>query len=464
MASEVMDRPTAAALDDLTASLDALAGAGVDPVDVRDAVTLVREMEVIARRVRSVQLTVAERIDRRGLHRHDGHASIKVFVRHNARLSDAEAGRRAAALRCLRSLPAVREAFASGRVGSCHLDRIARAHANPRVRTALAELDTDLAVLAARLPYLEFDRKLSNWVRLTDEDGTRDANDRNHHHRNATLLQDPDLSWKLAARCGALTGARMRSILDAAIAAETALDWYKARAEHGDDTTAEHLPRTDAQRRFDALEHLFDLATTGLHAETGTTIDTSLVLDQRTFEREAARLAGATPTARDLDPEPTDHATATHATGTGPQDGGTDADAGPDLDLLVPGYRCHTATGHPLEPTEAVAAALLGHVRRVVGADGVVIDLGRRTRLFTGPARLSATLGHHHCYWPGCQVPLTRCQTDHLRPWATGGTTDPGNGAPACGRHNRLKEAGYTVHRSDDGRLHTHRPDGTEIT
>ncbi|HEX2576522.1 MAG TPA: HNH endonuclease signature motif containing protein [Aquihabitans sp.] len=102
--------------------------------------------------------------------------------------------------------------------------------------------------------------------------------------------------------------------------------------------------------------------------------------------------------------------------------------------------------------------------RVVIDADGVVVDMGRRRRLFTGPAQLAARLNATECYWPGCHVPTTSTQTDHLEPWTDGGTTDLTNAGPACARHNRLKHHGYTVHRDPAGTWHTHRPDGTEIT
>ena len=128
-------------------------------------------------------------------------------------------------------------------------------------------------------------------------------------------------------------------------------------------------------------------------------------------------------------------------------------------------YRCSTIDGYPVEPTETVANALIGHVRRVVmGSDGVVIDLGRKQQLFTGSARLAVFLQNDECFWPGCHVPVSACQADHTKPAAQGGCTCPGNGAPACGRHNRLKQHGYTVWRDPTGQWHTHRPDSTEIT
>ena len=149
MGSQVLDRGTAEALDRLAAAVDALLVAGVEPVDAPDASVVVREVEVQARRLASVQVELVSAIDHRGLHRVDGHASAKVLVRHVARLSNTEAARRAGAARAMRDLPAVREAFAAGRVGCGQVERIARAHANVRVRERLCAQDDALARLAA---------------------------------------------------------------------------------------------------------------------------------------------------------------------------------------------------------------------------------------------------------------------------------------------------------------------------
>ncbi|WCO67488.1 hypothetical protein PO878_01985 [Iamia majanohamensis] len=168
---------------------------------------------------------------------------------------------------------------------------------------------------------------------------------------------------------------------------------------------------------------------------------TNIVIDHHTFERMLARLTGVDPLLRGaFDPFPTGS------------------------------YRCSTLDGRPVEATIAVAQALVGHVRRVVvGADGVVVDMGRRRRLFTGAAALAVKLQQTTCYWPGCHTPVTACQCDHLRPWSIradgsgGGCTCPGNGGPGCGRHNHDKERGYRVRRDPTGAIHVYRPDGTEI-
>jgi hypothetical protein len=145
-------------------------------------------------------------------------------------------------------------------------------------------------------------------------------------------------------------------------------------------------------------------------------------------------------------------------------------DPGPD-DPWRPGYRCSTIDGVRLEPGEAVAVSLLGDIRRIItDAKGVVIDMGRRSRLYTGHARLAAQLPHTHCIWPGCHVKTSRCEIDHSTPWFPGRGGDPGegctcpdNGAPLCGRHNRHKQHGYRTRRDTTGKWITTRPDGTVL-
>ena len=102
----------------------------------------------------------------------------------------------------------------------------------------------------------------------------------------------------------------------------------------------------------------------------------------------------------------------------------------------------------------------------VVGSDGVVVNMGRKTRLFTGARRLAVMLADTTCTWPGCHTPNRHCQADHLDAFngPDRGPTNPANGGPACGRHNRFKEHGFTVRRDPHGHWHTYRPDGTEIT
>jgi hypothetical protein len=518
MGSVVLDPAVRVAIDQVAAGLEALQAAGVVPADAVDAVTVIREVEVLGRRVAAVQVRVLDEIDRAGLHRVDGHGSAKVMVRHVAHLSNTAAARRASSARALRALPEVAARFEAGRIGPCQVERIARAYANTRIRGSVVGKDRALARLAEMDSYLAFDAKVTEWVRRVDEDGTADANQRSHENRDATLVQDFDGSWTLAGGCASLDGMQLADIFSHFVDAETLTDWEKIRAELGDAATVEDLPRTPGQRRFDALFAIFQRAASAVEAGGGSQIVTNLVMDLETFERTARRFAGADPgpvddtldgeDATDGEPdldEPVDLDAILGPDPLGqqaqPMNRGGDPDntcdgappsgrgrsqaaetsasgfpsglAPTDADVAATGgrggrvgHRCSSLDGRPVDTREAVAAALVGDVRRVVvGADGVVIDLGRRRRLFTGAAQLAVRLSSIHCYWPGCNVPVTQCQTDHLIPWADrgGGSTNPGNGGPACGRHNRLKERGFSVLRDQTGGWHVTRPDGTKI-
>ena len=112
--------------------------------------------------------------------------------------------------------------------------------------------------------------------------------------------------------------------------------------------------------------------------------------------------------------------------------------------------RCHDADGDPVAPADAAAALLIGQLRRVVvDSKRVVIDLGRRSRLFTGSARTAAQLQYWRCTHPGCGVPTKHSQIDHANPWggAGRGTTTQNNAHIKCGHHNRFKQSGYTTWR-----------------
>ncbi len=534
----VAERTTALAL--LAVALDRVQAVGVDPVDAADARALVDTVERSARRLHACQIALLDRIENRGLHRADGHRSAKVLVRHAAKLSDPEAARRARAAKALRDLPIVAAGHAAGDIGTCQIDRIARAHANPRIRARLIRQDDALALLASTRPYLEFHATLTDWERRTDEDGTRDTTGRRHDNRSATITQDFDKGWTIAGGCGSVDGAILHQILDAYTQAEWETDWAAAREQHGPLATHDHLARTDPQRRFDALKRIFLDATarrnTGDPDQPGRSpaaITIDLVIDETTFHHHLDLLArhhaiGLRPNQPDEDiplhpatpapdlpdqPDQPDESDADTAVDPGAE---TEPDPikvevpddlvptpGPEPPTKPDRYRCSTLDGHPLDPTEVTLHALHHHIRRVVmGADHVVIDLGRRRRLFTGPAHLAAQLTATHCIWPGCHTPTTHCQIDHLTPWTPtppkdnpgdqpadaidargppdptdppeahpdpdttdlGGRTDQTNAAPLCPRHNRFKTHGFTIERHPDGTLHPYRPDGTEIT
>ena len=56
------------------------------------------------------------------------------------------------------------------------------------------------------------------------------------------------------------------------------------------------------------------------------------------------------------------------------------------------------------------------------------------------PDRLARRLAgwHQHCVFPGCRVPVHRCDLDHVIPWPDGPTCAC-NVVPLCRYHHRLK-------------------------
>ena len=405
----------------------------------RELLEAVRDLEVVRRRLDHATGRLIGQVDATGAFREDGHRTAKSAVTHLGRLPSAEAHARVRTARVLHRLPEVARGYADGTIPTPSVRAIVRVASNPRVVEFLYDADPLFAAMAATEPYDDLVRWLAEWEALADADGAEQQSEMTHRRRQASLRQQPDGSWHLRARLGALQGAAMARILAAYETAEWEADRAEAVAEHGDDATIAQFPRTPEQRRADALLQIFRRAGASEARATSPEPLVDIVIDQETFEDELRRMAGQRVAA---DP----------------------GRAGKRL--------CQTTDGHRVHPTDAVAAALVGHVRRVVvGASSTVIDLGRKRRLFTGSSRDAAVLqailrarGRAGCLWHGCDSPPSRLQVDHDRPWHDFGRTDIANSTRPCGHHNRLKERGFRPIRGPDGRYTILRPDGSPIT
>ncbi|MEM7141521.1 MAG: DUF222 domain-containing protein [Actinomycetota bacterium] len=405
---------------------------GLDGVELTadEAAAAVARLERERRRIDAEQVALLDRIDRSGAYLSDGHFSARVMMRLHAHLSGPEASQRDRVMRALRDLPMIADAYADGMLGTDQVRRIAAVWANPRVREFLGVCEDTFLAAAIDMEFKEFDEFCVQWIAHVDEDGAHDAADRRWRRRRVSLEQDLNGFWSLDGRLMSIDGAQLAETLDRLVDAERLADVEAAKAEHGD-AWRQHLPRSLPQLRHDAFVDLVRRgATVG---PDGATLDTctDLVIDQQTYERHAAKLVGAVP---------------------------------PPFEPTDPSRFSRTLDGTYVNPAEVVARSFVDHVRRVVvDAAGVVIDLGRRSRLFTGSARDAALLGEVSCYWTGCWVPASACQVDHLLPWEHEGRTNPGNGAPACGTHNRIKQQGFHAWRSPTGEWHLTRPDGTPV-
>lgn len=200
-------------------------------------------------------------------------------------------------------------------------------------------------------------------------------------------LDDDELTARFRAlellRCAAevetagMVTAELLRIFQQFVDAEFVEDVAARTAEFGPDAPASMLPRTDAQRRFDALTELFRAAALAPADGVAPTPVVNVLVGLRTLERILAR------------------------------------------------------RGMGVEPE----ACLSGVGRRVViDSASVVIDAGRKRRLFTGVAREVALLLWHRCVHLGCAVPADQCEVDHMDEWdGDGGGTDQVNARPRCG-------------------------------
>jgi len=285
-----------------------------------------------------------------------------------------------------------------------------------------------LLIDAMGMQFDDFEKLARTWEMLADPVSAVERAERNRQRRDATIRPRPDGGWDLHAVLDDISGAEFQQILAWYIDAEFRTDWTDAIERLGDgNVTMSDLRRSEPQRRADALVSM-------------------------------ARAAAAAPpnTKR---PVPTVNVVI---------DAATCAAFANDQPLHPDRYHdiiSRTDRGHRVHPNDIINTTLWALIRRVViDTKGVVIDLGRRSRLFTGNAREAVMLLEPTCVWTGCDQPATWCHADHLEGWHHNrGPTKPSNGAPLCPRHNYLKEQDFTVTRDQHGNWHVHAPDGHEV-
>ncbi|MDO8364835.1 MAG: HNH endonuclease signature motif containing protein, partial [Actinomycetota bacterium] len=295
----------------------------------------------------------------------------------------------------------------------------------------LADGEATLIQAAVSCGFDDFVSVVTTWEQTADADGAHKSHEKAHQHRNATAGIVGEQSF-LDAHGGVAAGVQIKEILDAFAQTEWHADWEAGVALHGDSMCPGLMARTDAQRRFDALLAIFLKAAGADSDTTGSGCTVNLVVGLDTLQHHLEKALGGHPA---------------------------------PLDPNNPLHRCETGDGVPVDPMDMLAAATTGHIRRVVlDSAGVVVDLGRRQRLFTGPLREAVLLHSRRCIWPGCHRPASQCDADHLLPWATAGPSATNNGGPMCGYHNRWKATTYRTWRDPHGHWHHYRPDGTEIS
>lgn len=122
-----------------------------------------------------------------------------------------------------------------------------------------------------------------------------------------------------------------------------------------------------------------------------------------------------------------------------------------------------TAHGDPIPAHTLRHLADDALIRRVVMSNQRVVELGTAQRFATEQQFLALTARDGSCRWPGCDIPATWCDVDHLVPAHAGGPTTLNNLVLWCRHHHREKHRpGVTVH-GDAHHLHVELADGTSV-
>lgn len=406
-------------------------------IDVGDAelTEKFRALELERRRLDAEMAAIVQEGQRRSLHGLDGHRTMKHWVRAQINCPAGEATRLRRLGNAANTVEGLGDALIEGHIGSAQAHELARLRAHPRVGDQLASMAAVLLAHAEQLSYEEFRIVARRWETLADLDGA-ERNDELSHERRTALVADLDGALHLRASGGSgIVTAEMINIFDRFRDAEFRKDVAARTAAVGPDAPASSLPRTDGQRRFDAMAAIFRAAAVAPADGIAPVPVVNLLVGLDSFERLIAR-----------------------------QVTGDDPGAADDIDLRF--ERMESDTGTAVSPHDVLAAAVLGHVRRVVvdGA-GVVVDAGRKRRLFTGVAREMALLLTQECDHLGCTVPARLCQVDHLAEWERDdGGTDQSNAKPRCDTHNPWKTANRLRSKRDaSGHVIDFRNDGTPM-
>ncbi len=423
--------------DDVTASIAAAVTAihalgSIDPsiLDPQVLAAFVEGVEQARRMVDAAATRVTCAIDDHNPFVRQGYFNAKTFLKQRTQLSGPEAHRRIQTARMRNHLSEWADAARSGAVGVAQSEAMARVSANPRIDPEVLRRDAGMLLDdAMSLPFADFERNLRCWEALADPIGDDLRTERARSRRDVNLIPRPDGGWNVTGFLPEIVGVEFAEIFAWYCEAEWRLDWAEARNRLGDAASHFDLVRTEAQRRADALLAMARASVSrdpGIARPTTSSITVDVLLDHDTM---VARASGATPDPR-----------------------------------RFRNVVCRTRSGRRLHPDDAINAAIIGQIRRVVyDSSGTVIDLGRRSRLFRGPARDAVMLLLTTCVWIGCDRPVAWCDADHSVGWKAHGATVPRNGQPLCTGHQNVKETGFQVFRDDDGHWHIIDPDGHDV-
>ncbi len=374
---------SSSALAMLTAALDALVG--LETADLGHGESLVRLLRE-ASRVEAVVARGLVGFEASGEFALDGARDCSSWVVHETKCSRGDVRRLLGLGRACRELPGFRRAWCDGTLSTAQL-RVVAAHLGPRTRDALVRDEQMLLGYAHDFDHRRFARLCGYWAECADPDGSEESAQRRRSARDVTLC--PSLSKMYLGRItlDEISGAIVAGELERLERILFEQDHAAARERLGRAASAAELSRTAAQRRADALV-------------------------------EMATRSRSTP-----------------------------ADARRPLPLVtvLVGYEtlhnriCELESGTIVAPGSLLPLLCHAEIERAVFSPERRVEIGARTRLFSGATRRAIEVRDRSCTHPYCDQALRRCEVDHIVPYASGGETTQENGRLLCGFHNRLR-------------------------
>jgi hypothetical protein len=370
----------------LSSAIDALSALDPDTLDDADLADAVVGLHRQQARLAAATARLTAAMDGRRVWADDGSRSCGAWLAHRCRLPIGQARAQARLARRLRGMPATAEAFAAGDISERHASVLA-ALAGGGTAAHFARDEAELVDDARHLSWADFCRVVEYWRQCADPDGIEKDAAHDEALRRVHLSQGLRGTGHLDGLLTSLGRATIASALGRIERELFDADWAAARAEHGDAATACHLTRTAAQRRHDALVEMARRAVTAPADGKRPRPLVSVLVGYESFGGRVCELA--------------------------------------DRTVITPGT---VAT--------VLDEALIERV--VFDGPSRVIDIGRARR-FTGAVRRALDVVDRGCTHAGCDMPVERCQGDHIQPWSRGGDTNPANGQLRCAYHNRWR-------------------------
>lgn len=315
----------------------------------------------------------------------DGAKTAAAWLARRCRLPQNQARRIVRRGRELRHLPACSKAWRDGAINAAHVDTLAAVRRDSTEE--LLERDEQVLVdQATTLRFEDYVRIVGYWEQRADPDGTDECAGKGHARREVYLEQSFQGVWLGKMTLDPISGAIVSNELGRLERELFESDWSEARQRLGREPTVSELSRTSGQRKADALV-------------------------------EMATRSGTAP-AHGRRPKP--------------------------LFSVFVDYEClngrilELAQGTVVSPGSLVPWLDEAIIERAVFGPGSRVDVGARTRLFSGATRRAIELRDRQCTHPYCDG-SARCQVDHIIPYSEGGLTTQENGRLLCGFHNRLR-------------------------